>query len=117
MFIPFFHSGRTSGRVDDNEEAIKKRLTTYKEQTIPVIDHYGRLGRVRRVDASGPVDLVYKSARMHLCAKVVLMMGGLGSFDVDMGKKMADTYGYLHVNANKLVEEKAKKDAALGTLS
>lgn len=32
--------GKTSGRVDDNEETIKKRLETFHNQTKPLIDHY-----------------------------------------------------------------------------
>jgi adenylate kinase len=32
--------GKTSGRVDDNEETIKKRLDTFHNQTKPLIDHY-----------------------------------------------------------------------------
>merc|ERR550517_2029974 len=32
--------GKSSGRVDDNEETIKKRLKTFVESTEPVITHY-----------------------------------------------------------------------------
>ena len=41
--------GRTSGRVDDNEESIWKRLHTFQESTLPVIEHYQTSGRVRKV--------------------------------------------------------------------
>lgn len=41
--------GRTSGRVDDNEESIRKRLHTFQESTLPVIEHYQTSGRVRKV--------------------------------------------------------------------
>ena len=34
--------GETSGRVDDNEETIKKRLATFHSLTQPVIDHYAK---------------------------------------------------------------------------
>uniref|UniRef100_A0A915KHL0 Adenylate kinase n=1 Tax=Romanomermis culicivorax TaxID=13658 RepID=A0A915KHL0_ROMCU len=30
----------TSGRIDDNEETIKKRLVTFHSQTKPVVDYY-----------------------------------------------------------------------------
>ncbi len=36
------HRGQTSGRIDDNEETIKKRLTTFHNQTVPVLDLYER---------------------------------------------------------------------------
>ena len=41
--------GKTSGRVDDNEETIRKRLHTYQESTLPVIEHYQQMGRVKKV--------------------------------------------------------------------
>ncbi len=37
--------GETSGRVDDNEETIKKRLATFHNLTRPVIEHYGKQGK------------------------------------------------------------------------
>lgn len=51
--------GETSGRVDDNEETIKKRLETYYKATEPVIAFYKSRGIVRQVsgdlaDASTP---------------------------------------------------------------
>ena len=41
--------GKTSGRVDDNEDSIRKRLQTFKEQTQPVIDHYQHQNKVKKV--------------------------------------------------------------------
>ena len=32
--------GETSGRVDDNEETIKKRLATFHQHSDPILDHY-----------------------------------------------------------------------------
>ena len=42
--------GEFSGRVDDNEETIKKRLVTFREQTLPVIQHYSKQEKVVKVD-------------------------------------------------------------------
>ncbi|ERE71220.1 endoglin [Cricetulus griseus] len=44
--------GETSGRVDDNEETIKKRLETYYKATEPVISFYEKRGIVRKVGNS-----------------------------------------------------------------
>ncbi|XP_048970396.1 adenylate kinase isoenzyme 1 isoform X2 [Canis lupus dingo] len=46
--------GETSGRVDDNEETIKKRLETYYKATEPVIAFYEKRGIVRK--SSGAVS-------------------------------------------------------------
>lgn len=44
--------GRTSGRVDDNEETIRKRLHTFQHSTLPVIEHYQAIGKVQKVYTS-----------------------------------------------------------------
>jgi adenylate kinase len=40
--------GLTSGRVDDNEETIRKRLDTFHKHSRPVVDHYGTKCRTVR---------------------------------------------------------------------
>lgn len=44
--------GETSGRSDDNEETIKKRLDLYYKATEPVIAFYESRGIVRKVGAA-----------------------------------------------------------------
>ena len=39
----------TSGRVDDNEETIKKRLKTFHDITSPVVEYYEKQGKLRKV--------------------------------------------------------------------
>ena len=41
--------GKTSGRVDDNEETIRKRFLTFQQATLPVIEHYQQLDKVKQV--------------------------------------------------------------------
>jgi len=43
------HRAETSGRVDDNEETIVKRLKTFHNLTQPVIDHYAKQSKVCKV--------------------------------------------------------------------
>jgi adenylate kinase len=51
--------GETSGRVDDNEESIKNRLETFHKQTKPVIDHYDKQGKLRRINAEQTPEKVF----------------------------------------------------------
>jgi UMP-CMP kinase len=44
--------GETSGRVDDNEESIRKRFMTFKETSYPVIEHFAAKGKVKKVSLS-----------------------------------------------------------------
>ena len=39
----------TSGRVDDNEETIAKRLKTFHEHTEPVVEYYSTKNKVCKV--------------------------------------------------------------------
>ena len=39
----------TSGRVDDNEVTIKKRLTTFHNATKPVVDYYEEKNKIIKV--------------------------------------------------------------------
>jgi len=53
---------KTSGRADDNEETIKKRLATFHDQTEPVIDYYKEKGKLIEVIAEGDVEEIYSDA-------------------------------------------------------
>lgn len=46
-------------RSDDNEETLRKRLTTYHTQTKPIIEYYEKQGLMHRIDASAPADHVW----------------------------------------------------------
>ena len=48
-------------RSDDNEEALKKRLVTYHQQTFPVVSYYQKTGIWKKIDASQEPGQVWKS--------------------------------------------------------
>lgn len=59
-----------SGRTDDNMESLKKRFDTYMNATMPIIEHYREMGRVRQIDANecpetvfGDVEKVFNEAK------------------------------------------------------
>ncbi len=52
--------GQEVGRADDNEETIKNRLLVYKQQTQPLLNHYGDQKRLISVDGHGQVDEIYQ---------------------------------------------------------
>jgi len=56
----------TSGRVDDNEETIKKRLATFHNLTQPVIDHYAKQGKTHTIKAEGSVDEIFAQVTAFL---------------------------------------------------
>ena len=51
--------GKESGRSDDNEETIKKRLNVYHTQTSPLIDWYETEGIHHHVEGLGTIDEIF----------------------------------------------------------
>jgi len=51
--------GQESGRADDNEETIKKRLDVYHNQTAPLIDWYKQEGIHNHINGLGSLDRIF----------------------------------------------------------
>jgi adenylate kinase len=51
--------GKTSGRADDNEATIMKRLDVYYKQTAPLIEWYKNEGKYRHVHGVGEIDQIF----------------------------------------------------------
>ncbi len=51
--------GQESGRADDNEETIKKRLDVYHNQTKPLIDWYRTEGLHNHIDGLGSLERIF----------------------------------------------------------
>lgn len=58
--------GQMSGRADDNEETIKKRLVVYHSQTSPLIDWYKQDGKYQHIDGLGELDRIFAD----ICAAI-----------------------------------------------
>lgn len=53
-------------RADDNEEKVRVRLETYEEQTKPLLEHYRRSGRLKKVDGTGDVEEIFLNLKASL---------------------------------------------------
>ncbi len=51
--------GQESGRADDNEETVKRRLIVYHSQTAPLIDWYKKEGKYQHIQGAGTMDAVF----------------------------------------------------------
>ena len=51
--------GKESGRADDNEETIKKRLVVYHSQTSPLIDWYKQDGKYQHIKGYGELEQIF----------------------------------------------------------
>ena len=59
LMARLINRGKESGRSDDNEETIKKRLNVYHTQTAPLIDWYKKEGVHHHVEGLGTVDDIF----------------------------------------------------------
>lgn len=47
-------------RKDDNPQTVKERLSVYKAQTEPLIDYYGKQGKILNVNGDQPIEKVFE---------------------------------------------------------
>ena len=52
-------SGDLYQRDDDKEETIRQRLAVYSEQTQPLIAHYEKQGKLRRIPGTGSIEDIF----------------------------------------------------------
>lgn len=52
-----------SGRTDDNEESLKKRINTYNNDSLPIIKHFEAQNLVRRIEADKSPDDVFAEVK------------------------------------------------------
>ena len=60
------HRAETSGRVDDNVETLKKRLATFREQSMPIIKMFESQGKCKRIDGTQSIDEVFSQVKENI---------------------------------------------------
>jgi adenylate kinase len=70
MVTRLVERGKTSGRLDDNEETIRSRLQTYREATVPVAAHYDQQGKLVSIDANRDIEEVFADVRAAIYTKL-----------------------------------------------
>ena len=53
-------------RADDNEETVRSRLVSYREQTAPIASHYDAKGMLKSVDGMADIDIVTEQLKKIL---------------------------------------------------
>lgn len=60
---------KAEGRADDaNTEIITRRMNTFREKTMPVIEQYKKAGKVKEISAEGSVDAIYRELKRIVIA-------------------------------------------------
>ena len=105
--------GKTSGRSDDNVEAIKKRFATFQTETQPVVDRMDAAGKLQRVSAERSVDQVWKETQALFAPSVVFVLGGPGSGKGTQCERISKTFGYKHLSAGDLLREERQRPGSM----
>ena len=66
LMVRLIKRGKDSGRADDNEETIKKRLHVYHSQTAPLIDWYKNEKKYQHINGLGTMEGIFA----EICAAV-----------------------------------------------
>lgn len=59
LFKRLMGRAQDSGRSDDTEDIIWKRIEVYKSQTLPLLAYYRKQGKIASIDGMNPVEEVF----------------------------------------------------------
>ena len=107
----------TEKRSDDNPETLKKRVETYFDQTLPVIDFYQKFGKVNKIDATGEIGDVYAMSKNAVLPQVMFMLGPKASGKSNIAEDVANRTNMRHLDFDKFVADKGLKDCDDETVS
>ena len=62
LMVRLIKRGKDSGRADDNEETIKKRLHVYHSQTAPLIDWYKNEKKYQHINGLGTMEEIGRAS-------------------------------------------------------
>ena len=118
--------GKISGRVDDNVETIKNRVSTYHEITQPVIEYYEKQGKVKKVNAEKSPNEVFAQIQKVIDnldsediakiknKKIILIVGGPGSGKGTQCEKIVAKYGFTHLSSGDLLRAEVQSGSNRG---
>ncbi len=66
LMTRLINRGKDSGRADDNEETIRKRLDVYHTQTCPLKEYYKKEGKYRHIRGMGTFDDIFGQICQHI---------------------------------------------------
>lgn len=106
------------GRPDNAPETVEKRIKVYQDQTVPVANYYGPIGKVRTVNADRGVDEIYDEVRKFFLCRFLYLLGPPGSPMETLAERIEAKFGYHAISLHGLLNgeelEKAKQCLAKG---
>lgn len=112
--------GKVSGRSDDNEIVIRKRLEEYNQKTIPVLNYYREKGICYDVDGLQDINGVTKSIAKIVDAELdknlfnIVLTGYPGSGRGTHGRALARDFGLEYVSTGVMLREEYQSQSEIG---
>ncbi len=112
--------GKTSGRNDDNEKIVDKRLQEYDEKTAAVADYYRNRGNFCTIDGMADPDTVQQRLREKIEATLkkvwlnVVLLGYPGSGKGTQAKMVAEKYNLTYISTGKMLRREIRNNTEVG---
>lgn len=109
-----------SGRRDDNEVVIRRRLEEYAEKTAPVAQFYRDKALYFPVDGVGSIEEINRRLEEIIeqeLSKIlfnVVLLGYPGAGLGTQGRRMAERYGLVFLATGAMLREEIERDTAIG---
>lgn len=114
--------GLTSGRSDDNETVIRKRMQEYQEKTLPVLKFYQERGICKEINGIQPIEKVSLDIKEIMLEEMkkstlnFLFFGAPGSGRGTQARAISEKYGLAYVDAGEMLEVEMNKKSEMGEI-
>jgi len=106
-----YRAQQAPGRADDNAEVAASRVKVFQDSTIPVLQYYTPIGKVRKVQAEASAAEVYAECRRYFQCRFLYLLGPPGAPVAALGERLQSSYGYAAINLHALLKSHAASNA------
>jgi len=127
LYCRALQRGEQTGRFDDTKDTIRKRIDTYIEKTLPVLEFGKTVCKVINIDGNKSKSEVYEKVRQSFLSEgvksegvkskdakseVVFVVGGPGCGKGTISERISTEYGYLSITNSALLRDEMNNEAA-----
>ena len=116
LYCRALQRGEQTGRFDDTKDTIRKRIDTYIEKTLPVLEFGKTVCNVVNIDGNKSKSEVYEKVRQSFLSdaksEVVFVVGGPGCGKGTISERISSEYGYLSITNSALLRDEMNNEAA-----
>lgn len=112
--------GKISGRSDDTEDVIKRRLVEYESKTLPVKEYYKERNLYYPIEGVGPIPEIFEriNAQIQLSLQKewfnLVLSGSPGSGKGTQGKLLAEKFNLFYISTGALLRKEVSNNTETG---